>query len=258
MTRYLFFLLSVFLIIGCEESEQLLDMSSEQEYSPIVILNFRNLAPSPDLPWIIAERGDHISGAMLMREEPEIIQSQEEILIQEAVEKDMLLSVISDMHLYYDLNQDHIQIWIDKTGNTVSIPAGLIEEFEDSLWTDPLEKQDILLRLINVYKPDLTFINLEYSKITTVLQIANYWTDSEILSQYTVILYSLPVTTEFRGWAVIAGEQINGTTPFGLTAGGMFATIRLLAGLEWENNIPEIIPALSILEPLPGDSTLPR
>lgn len=256
MTRYLFLLLSAFLIIGCKDSEPLVDMTSEPEYSPIVILNFRNLAPSPDLPWTIALRGDHISGAMLMQEEPGIIQSIEMELILEAVENDMLLSVISDMYLHYDLNQDHIQIWTDKTGNTVSIPSGLIEEYEDSLWTNPLEQQKIFLRLINLYKPDLTFINLEYSKITTVLQIANYWTDSEILSRHTVILYSLPATAEYRGWVVFAGEQINGTTPFGLTASGMFSTIRLLAGLQWENNIPESIPALSILEAPPCDSTL--
>lgn len=253
MTRHLFLLLTASLIIGCNDNEPPVDTASEQEYTPIVILNFRNQAPSPDLPWSITERGNHISGAMLMMEESETTQSEEELLILEATENDMLLCVISDMYLYYDLDQDHIQIWIDSTGKTVSIPQGLIEEFEDSLWTNPLEKQEILLRLISVYKPDITFINLEYSSITTVLQIADFWTDSEILSQYTVILYTLPATPDYRGWAVIAGEQINGITPSGLTAGGMFSTIRLLAGLQWENNIPRNIPALSILETLPGD-----
>lgn len=256
MTKYLFLLLSAFFIIGCKDDEPLVDMTTESEYSPIVIVNFRELAPSPDLPWTITERGEHISGAMLMQEGPETIRSTEQQLIQEAFENDMLLAVISDRYIKYDLNQDHIQIWTDKTGNTVSIPSGLIEEFEDALWKNPLDKQRILFRLLNLYKPDLIFISQGYSKVTTVLQIANYWTNPEILSQYTVILYSLPATTEYRGWAVIAGEQINGTTPFGLTAGGMFSTIRLLAGLQWENRIAENIPALSILETPPGESTL--
>ncbi len=257
MSRYLSLLLSAFFIVGCKDGEPLVDMTSELEYSPIVILNFRDLAPSPDLPWIITERGEHVSGAILMPEESETMRFTEQELIQEAVENDMLLAVISDRYFHYDLNQDHIQIWTDKTGNTVSLPSGLIEEFEDSLWKNPLEQQKILFRLFDLYKPDFIFIDLGYSKVTAVLQIANYWTDPEILSQYTVIMYSLPATTEYRGWAVFAGEQINGTTPFGLTAGGVFSTIRLFAGLQWENRIPENIPALSILETLPGESTLP-
>ncbi|MCK4670920.1 MAG: hypothetical protein KAT47_00155 [Candidatus Aegiribacteria sp.] len=256
MTRYMFLLLSAIFIIGCKDDEPPVDMISELKYSPIIIVNLRELAPSPDLPWTITERGERISGAILMQEEPEAIRSIEQELIQEAVESDMLLAVISDRYFDYGLNQDHIQIWTDKTGDIVSIPSGLAEDFEDSLWKNPLEKQRILFDLINLYKPDLIFINPVYSKVTTVLQIADYWTDPEILSHFTVILYSLPDTDEYRGWAVIAGEQINGTTPWGLTPSGMFATIRLLAGLEWENNIPESIPALSILETPPGDSTL--
>ena len=256
MTRYLFLFLSAIFIIGCKNDEPLVDVTSELEYSPIVIVNFRELAPSPDLPWIITEKGEHISGAMLMPEEPETIRSAEQQLIKEALEYNMLLAVISDRYSSYDLNQDHIQIWTDKTGNTISIPSGLTEEFEDSLWKNPLEKQRILFSLIDLYKPDLIFINPVYSKVTTVLQIADYWTDPEILSHFTVILYSIPDTDEYRGWAVIAGEQINGTTPFGLTASGMFTTIRLLADLQWENSIPESVPALSIIETLPGESTL--
>ncbi len=256
MARYLFLLLSVFFIIGCNDDELHVNVTAELEYSPILVVNFRELAPSPDLPWTITERSEHISGAILMPEELEAIRLTEQKLIQEAVENDMLLAVISNRYLSYDLSRDHIQIWTDKTGNTVSIPSVLAEEFEDSLWKNPLEKQRILSDLINLYKPDLIFINLVYSKVTTVLQIADYWTDPEMLSHFTVILYSLPETDEYRGWAVVAGEQINGTTPFGLTATGMFATIRLLAGLEWENSIPENIPALSIIETPPGESTL--
>ena len=256
LNRFLFLLLSAFFIIGCKDDEPPVDMTSELEYSPIVIVNFRKLAPSPDLPWIITEKGEHISGAMLMPEEPETIRSSEQQLIQEALKNNMLLAVISDRYSNYDLNQDHIQIWTDKTGNTISIPSGLTEDFEDSLWKNPLGKQRILFSLIDLYKPDLIFINPIYSKVSTVLQIADYWTDPEILSHFTVILYSIPDTAEYRGWAVIAGEQINGTTPFGLTASGMFVTIRLLAGLEWEKSIPESIPALSIIEIPPAESTL--
>ncbi len=256
MIRYLFLLLSAFFIIGCKDDEPLVDTATEMEYSPIVIVNFGELAPSPDLPWIITERGEHISGAMLMPEEPETIRPTEQRLIQEAFESDMLLAVISDRYSSYNLNQDHIQIWTDKNGNTVSIPSGLAEEFEDSLWKNPLEKQRIIFSLMNLYKPDVVFLNPVYSKVTTVLQIADYWTDPDMLSHYTVVLYSIPDTYEYRGWAVIAGEQINGTTPFGLTASGMFATIRLLTGLQWENSIPESIPALSILETLPGEGSL--
>lgn len=255
MTRYLFLLLSAVFIIGCKNDDPLVNVTTELKYSPIIIVNFGELTPSPDLPWIITEGGEHISGAMLMPEELETILSTEQELIQEAVENDMLLAVISDRYFSHDLSRDHIQIWTDKTGNTVSIPSVLAEEFDDSLWKNPLEKQKILLDLLNLYKPDLILINPVCSKVTTVLQIADYWTDPEILSHFTVILYSLSDTNEYRGWAVIAGEQINGTTPLGLTASGMFTTIKLLAGLQWENSIPESIPALSILE-TPGDSTL--
>lgn len=255
LIRYLKLFLLSFIISGCDNGNPLMNFPHKQEYSPVIIFHFRDLrpSPSPDLPWNICDMGEHISGAVLLPETLETNLFSETRLIQEAIDNGMLLALVNDSCFNQDLSRDHIQICIDSAGNAASMPEGLLLEKEKLSWGNPVDKQILLTRLFNVYKPDFILIRQKYLKISTVLQIARYWTTPEILSRYTVIMYSIPSTSDYRGWAVFAGQKINGVTPYGLTAGGMFSTIRLLAGFQWEEHIPEYIPALSILE-IPGEA----
>ena len=169
-------------------------------------------------------------------------------LIQEAIEYDMLVALISDSCLNFQISGDHIQIWLDSSGTIRSQPGNLLDENFGSAWLDNTSRQDILLGLFDMYKPDLILMDYRIPDPFSVLQIAEYWTAPDVLSRYMVVMFHFPQDPDIRGWCCFAGEGINGSIPYGLTEGGLFSTIRLLAGLKWIDVLPDIIPAISILE----------
>jgi len=244
----------VFLLIiaGCrQDNEQ--SYTGDSAYSPVLVIQFIGTGTSPSLPWDISPGRDDVSASMLFPGVTDV-KAESNRLIQEALDNEMLLALVSDSCKNYSvLSSDHIQIWVDSTGNVKALPQELMNEISGSAWLENTTRQDMLLQLFDTYKPDVIMMYYRIIDISTVLQIAEYWTAPDIVSRYTVVLFSVPDNQVYsRGWCVLAGERINGTVPYGLTESGLFATARLLAGLEWENDLPEIIPAFSILEDTEG------
>jgi hypothetical protein len=217
------------------------------DYSPIIIIQFRKTAVSSSLPWCISDGRDNVSAAVLFQDNNAVIPENSR-LVHEALENDMLLALVSDSCLNYPISNDHIQIWIDSSGSVQTLPEELLDKVSCSAWLDNTSRQDILLQLLDMYKPDFILMDFRIPDASSVLQIAEYWTAPDILSRFMVVLFCFPEDRSARGWCAFAGEGINGSTPFGLTEFGLFSTIRLLAGLKWVDDLPDNIPALSILE----------
>ncbi len=245
MTRYatLIFLL---LIAGCKRNAEPYD-NSDSDYSPIIIIQFRETGISSSLPWDISSNRDNVSVSMLFPDNNTTFLENSR-LVHEAIENDMLVALVSDSSLNYRISRDHIQIWLDSSGTARSQPVKLLDEIHGSAWLDNPNRQDILLGLFDMYKPDFILMDFRIPDASSVLQMAEYWTAPDILSRYMVIMFWLPEVPDVRGWCAFAGEGINGSTPYGLTESGLFSTIRLLAGLRWVDVLPDIIPAISILE----------
>ncbi len=235
----------VLLLIGCSSNSPEQSGDLQSDYYPLIVIQFLLTEESADLPWAISSEEHRISASMMLPEDGDISRAGRQ-LVQEAVNSAMLVALVSDSCPVYQTGADHIQIWIDSTGNIQTLPAELITEIPGSAWLDNAARQDILLQLFDTYKPDLILMDFRITDVSSVLQIAEYWTRQEILSRYIIVLYSFP--SNARGWCVLAGEKINGTAPNGLSLDGLFSTIRLLAGLKWEDRLPEHVPALSILE----------
>ncbi len=245
MIRYAALILLI-IITGCGRNTEPPDLS-EPDYSPILIIQFRETEVSSSLPWDISSGRDDVSAAVLLPARDPVFPESNR-LVTEALENDMLIALISDSTLNYLISRDHIQIWIDSSGSVRALPEELLDEISCSVWMDNTNRQDVLLQLFDMYKPDFIMMDFRIPDASSVLQIAQYWTAPEILSRYMVILFSFPEDPEVRGWGAFAGEGINGSTPYGLTEYGLFSTIRLLAGLKWVDGLPDNIPALSILE----------
>ncbi|MCK5116693.1 MAG: hypothetical protein KAR44_08840 [Candidatus Aegiribacteria sp.] len=245
MTRYAALVLLI-LTAGCKiEAEP--RVSGDSDYSPIIIIQFRETEISSSLPWDISSSHDIVSASVLFPDDNPPFQGTRQ-LVYEAIENDMLVALISDSCLDYQISGDHIQIWLDSSGTVRSRPENILDKNLSSAWLENTSRQDILLGLFDMYKPDLILMEYRIPDASSVLRIAEYWTAPDVISRYMVVMFQLPGNPRFRGWCGFAGEGINGSTPYGLTESGLFSTIRLLAGLEWVDVLPDIIPAISILE----------
>ena len=246
MTRYAALIVLLLITGGCKRDAESPD-SGNSDYSPIIIIQFRDTEISSSLPWDISSGHENVSTSMLFPDNNETFPGSIQ-LIQEAIEYDMLVALISDSCLNFQISGDHIQIWLDSNGTIKSQPEKLLDENLGAEWLDNTSRQDNLLGLFDMYKPDFILMDYRIPDASSVLQIAEYWTVPDVLSRYMVVMFQLPRNPDFRGWCVFAGERINGNTPYGLTESGLFSTIRLLAGLEWMDVLPDIIPAISILK----------
>ncbi|MCK4806567.1 MAG: hypothetical protein KAT09_02925 [Candidatus Aegiribacteria sp.] len=245
MTRYIALIL-LLIIAGCGRNVEQSD-NSNSDYSPIIVIQFRKTGVSSILPWGISTDRDNVSAAMLFPDDAPV-NPESSRLVHEALENNMLMALVSDTCFSYWIGRDHIQIWIDSSGTARALPEELLDGISCSAWLDNTSHQDILLQLFDMHKPDFILMDFRIPDASSVLQIAEYWTAPDILSRYTVVLFSFPEDPGDRGWCAFAGERINGSTPYGLTEHGLFSTIRLLAGLKWVDDLPDNIPALSILE----------
>ncbi len=245
MTRYAALIL-LLLTAGCNRDVEPRDVGNS-DYSPIIIVQFRDTEISSSLPWDISSSRENISVSMLLPDDNVSVPGSSQLVL-EAIENNMLVAIISDSCLNYQISGDHIQIWVDNSGTIRSQPEKLLDKNLGSMWLDNTNRQDILLGLFDMYKPDLILMDYRIPDAPSVLQIAEYWTAPNVLSRYMVIMFHLSQDPDARGWCAFAGERINGNTPYGLTESGMLSTIRLLAGLEWMDVLPDIIPAISILK----------
>lgn len=245
MARYAL-LISLLIISACQHDNEPID-NEDIIYSPIIIIQFRETGISPALPRDISSNRDNVSACVLIPDTCSDSGDMRELVI-DALENDMFVALLSDSCLNFDTEKDHIRIWADSTGSVRTHPEELQDSINFTKWLKHTDQQDILLGLLDMYKPDLTHIVLRIGDVSSVLHIAEFWTTPDILSRYTVVMFCLPEYCNGRGWCAFAGEQINGSTPHGLTAGGLFSTIRILAGLLWEDTLPSVIPAISILK----------
>ncbi|MEN8208955.1 MAG: hypothetical protein ABFR50_06865 [Candidatus Fermentibacteria bacterium] len=249
MIRYAV-LIILLLAAGCRDDAEK-PISNSSDYSPILIIQIRDTEISGNLPWDISMNHDNISASLLLPDnDPSFTLTRR--IVHEAIQKGMLVALVSDSSLNYQISGDHIQIWLDSSGTVRSLPEQLLDENVDPAWPDSISHQNNLLQLFDVYKPDLVLMDYRIPDVSSVLRTAEYWTAPDILSRFIVVMFWLPQNSEARGWCVFAGEGINGSTPCGLTENGLFATIRLLADLEWVDVLPDIIPAISILEDTDG------
>lgn len=237
------------IIAGCGGNSEQPD-NIDSDYSPVVIIQFMDTRISSSLPWDISSVGSSVSASILIPDTPNHRNDDRgnSQLVSKALENDLLVALVSDSCFDYEINADHIRIWVDSSGNVRSHPEKLLDEITGTAFLNNSNRQDILLGLFDMYKPDFVLMVFRIPDVSSVLRISKYWTAPDILSRYRIVLFSIPENPDTRGWCAFAGKGINGSIPRGITRGGLFSTIELLAGLRWADNLPDDAPALSIFE----------
>lgn len=239
------FTLALVIATGCGRTGESPD-SASPALPPLLIVQFRGTEESPDLPWEISRGRDRISSSMLIG--PAVKPSACDPVVREALNAGLLVAMVTDSIPLMSPGSDGMSIWTDGSGGVHSLPVELMAGLPDSMALDVPKNHQLLLGLWEVYRPDIVFMDIRVPDPAGVLELAEFWTSPEVLYDRRVVLYSLSRSHGGRGWFAVAGDGISGSTPRGVTETGLFATVRVLAGLDWFSGLPRSVPALSVLQ----------
>ena len=240
--RILLLLLAVLFIAGCGNRE----IASEPfEYIPVVLIIFSDLDPAPALPWDIP--GENLSKVVLASSFDETEIDVVDMLLSSAVNDNLLLCLVDCDKLPDSLSREHIVITTGNSNTVLSSPPEVLDDMNTGTWLQPAGRNTVLRDIMDKYRPDLLISVERQLDIEGINEIASVWFDSELTHDISVVFYSPPAGSYGRGWAVFHGPTINGSIAKGLAPCNLLATIKLLAGLPWTDSIPEMIPAVGIL-----------
>lgn len=131
--------------------------------------------------------------------------------------------------------RDHLVIWTDTAGIPVRMEPQLNSELlSDSLWENPVLRQQTILELVNFFKPDVILQIVPEDQYCA--EITEFWSENGSDNDLTVALYTPPIPeNNFRGWGVFTGRGIRNRLLEGMDIHGFFATVRLISGINWGN-----------------------
>ncbi len=144
----------------------------------------------------------------------------------------LLLLILPEGELFSG-TRDHLIIWINSDGIPVEVMPEIDSELlSDSLWRDPVVRQQTILQLVHFFKPDIV---LQLApKAETSISIVEYWSRNSIENNFTVALYVSPAAEDHvRGWGAFTGVGIQNSLLEGMDIQGFMATVKLIAGMNW-------------------------
>lgn len=131
--------------------------------------------------------------------------------------------------------RDHLIIWINSRGIPVQVEPEIDSAMlSDSLWKNPVVRQETILRLVHFFKPDMIFqITPERE---SSMAITEYWSEHSAANNFTVALYVSPVAEiNYRGWGVFTGKGIENRLLEGMNIQGFTTTVRMISRMNWNN-----------------------
>lgn len=215
-----------------------------RRYNPVVLVVLKNVGASAELPSSIDDNKDDVSVAVLLDTPAD---GTVVSLMKDAMDAGRLVAYMGTGAPPVEPGNDDLTLWKDSLEGLHASPAEMASAFPVDFSFRNVSTQNIVMDICDLYKPDLVFIVLEGCDSTAAREIAAFWTGPDVLSTYDVIICTTSVPPT-RGWCVIAGRNINGTTPQGVTSENLMSTARVFLGLDWTDGLPENIPVLSVLE----------
>ncbi|MCD6588934.1 MAG: hypothetical protein J7K88_10340 [Candidatus Fermentibacteraceae bacterium] len=149
-------------------------------------------------------------------------------------------------------SRDHLIVQIDSNGLPVAVMPDIVPEMlEDSLWDDPVIRQETILQLILFLKPDMV---LQIAPETgSSAGIIRFWLENAEQNNITMSVYvSSAAEDRHRGWGAFTGKGIENRILEGMDLGGFAATVRMISGLEW-NTPGGGYPAMQAFYPVEGE-----
>ena len=145
----------------------------------------------------------------------------------------MLILAILQEGMEWSGNREHLVIWLDSLGVPVLVQPEMNSSLlADSLWTDPLIRQNTIAELIEFTRPDIVMEELTES--SRIEEITAFWSRTGQEKNITACLYCMPDHDKmFRGWGIFTGNCISGIKIQGMAVNDFHASFLLLAELEW-------------------------
>lgn len=131
--------------------------------------------------------------------------------------------------------REHLIIWINSDGIPVEVMPEIDPELlSDSLWRDPVARQETILQLILFFKPDMILQMIPNEEAS--VSVVDYWSRNTIENNLTVALFSLPDAEDHnRGWGAFTGVGIENRLLEGMDIQGFMQTVKLIAGMNWNS-----------------------
>ena len=132
-------------------------------------------------------------------------------------------------------SREHLVITLDGNG----LPLYGQPELEnamppESLWIDPVNRQEAIRMLMDFFKPDLVI--QQVGSTDRMGEILDYWDHRAGSSGITAAFLEVSLPDDpHRDWAFFTGETVVATYLHGLQREDFYATVFMLMGLQWED-----------------------
>jgi hypothetical protein len=218
---------------------------------PLVLVVFDDFPPGTVLPWQARSVSPDSSASLGMLasdhsgDDPDVVLS----LLEEA-DREGKLMLLVDCPVAGGSGSSRENMRVETAGDgTIGYiePPGIAGELEDLDWSDIMERQMAVIRLMEMNLPDLVIVCTTGLPPGEALEVCRIWMEQTTPGRLRVSFYSPPVPGSGRGWAVLAGPGIRNGDVIGMTPLDYLATLRILTGLPWEPSIAQGIPGLAVL-----------
>ncbi|PIE51126.1 hypothetical protein CSA37_13275 [Candidatus Fermentibacteria bacterium] len=159
----------------------------------------------------------------------------------------LMLFVLPSM-MNWQGNREHLTIILDSNGIPESVTPEMNSRLlEDSLWLDPVIRQNTIGELIEFARPDLVIQFLPETE--RAFDVARYWASPENTIHLATCIFCFPEPERFfRGWGVFTGRNIAEGIISGMSPNDLLATFLMLAGLPWEEIGYPVVSAFNLAE----------
>ncbi len=159
-----------------------------------------------------------------------------QIILEAADNAGKLLLVIIPEGEQFSGTRDHLVILIDSRG--IPVEAGLdldSDLFGDSLWENPVTRQQTIIELVDFFKPDMVFQFIRDQRSSP--GVARFWSEHGSENNATVAMYVPPAKgTLYRGWGIFTGKGIRNGVLEGMDTAGFTAAVRIISGMDWSTD----------------------
>ena len=156
-------------------------------------------------------------------------------IFEQADSTGKLMMVIIPEDEQFSGSRNHLIISLDHLGIPVTVSPDLDPLFlVDSLWENPVVRQQTILELAVFFKPEIVLQFVEAPESSS--DVARYWSEHGAESSITAALFVSPeegTSVNSRGWGLFTGKGIRNGILEGLDMPGFIATVRMISGMDW-------------------------
>jgi hypothetical protein len=244
--------LALLMLLACANEAPEVGMPGEEAPpEPIILIELTDLPTSSLVPWNLREQSriPVAAGVLCMNLDETDIPEVTPDFVELMASSGRLMLLYGAGQVPESSGRNHIVLRTDSTGRVRALhPPSLESEIRSSDWASWRGTQEALVRLFLKYQPDAVAIRLGGLREEDVRILADHWLDIIERSGGSLVLYSPPRLPDYRGWVAFASRSVRSDTVLGLGAGGVQATIRVLAGLRVDPGRIESLPAVDVLE----------